>query len=166
MTRPGSTNQAQVQLSPEGVALVNAISKRAGLPERTIAANARVVGRHELESREGASMKADANPGGPLFVIAYGCVRPATGASLADLRLGVSVLYQNGAAARWTIVIRRGGVRLCEIDYDDEGRCEAEQAALRMQIDHMLMLITDTTFEIKTQATAIRNFNSVNGAEL
>jgi len=162
MTKPGSTNQ--VQLSQESANLVNAIAKRAGLPEGTIAANVRVVSRHEIEDRDGVSLNPVTHPEGPVLLISNGRIVPAPSASLQGLRLGMSVHYQNGVADRWTFVARRAGVRLCEIDYAGESRCEYELEALRVCIDSFL--VSDVLFSFPTQATEIRNFNPVNGSEL
>jgi hypothetical protein len=161
MTKPGSTNQ--IQLTPEGLSLVQTIAKRAGLPDGTIAANARVVSRHELEG-DGVSLISMAHPAGPIFAIDGETLRPVSGAVLHDLRLGVSVMYQNGVAARWTIVMRRDGIRLCELDYADEVSCETERDDLSRLINARLK--SDETFEIPTRAIDIRNYNPTNGQEL
>jgi hypothetical protein len=161
MTRPGSTNQ--IQLSPEGAALAQELAKKTGMPGNAVAVNARVVGRHELESLDGA-VKSKAYPSGPVFEIANGVLQPWPGASMMGLRLGMSVHYSNGAASRWTIVMRREGSRVCEIDYADEETCETEMAALRVCIDSFL--VSDVLFSFHTQAIGIRNFNPFNGGEI
>jgi len=161
MTKPGSTNS--VQLSPEGAALVNAVAKRAGLPAGTLAANARVSSRHELSDRE--RQEKPTEPAGPLFLIDNGVLNQAPGASFEGLRIGMSVLYSNGVASKWTMVIRRDGLRLCEIDYADEETCEIEMASARQMMG--AQMITDIwSFSFPTHAVAIRNFDPSNGQEI
>jgi hypothetical protein len=161
MTKPGNSNQ--IQLSPEGAELVQAIAKKAGLPQGTVAAGARVVSRHELE-RDGVSLTSMEHPAGPTFSLNGGLLRPVLGASHHDLRLGISVAYQNGVASRWTIVMRRDGVRLCELDYDDEEACEREKDLIRAALDYAKC--SDNSFSISTRSSGIRNFNAANGQEL
>jgi hypothetical protein len=160
MTNPGSTNQ--IKLTPESASLVNAVAKRSGLPVGTIAANARVVSKHELA--DGAQLRSMDHPIGPVLCVENGFLRHVLGSSLRDLRLGVSVMYRNGVASNWTIVIRRYGDRLCELDYDDERVCEAERDNLRTLIDAWLS--SGHTFEMETKALAIRKFNPANGQEI
>jgi hypothetical protein len=86
--------------------------------------------------------------------------------NLVGVRLGIlcPIEYDAGINGQWSIVVRRDGDRLCQIDYDDELVCEEELRQIRKGIDDWLT--GGVPFEMPTKALSITNFNPANGQEL
>jgi len=78
--------------------------------------------------------------------------------NLVGVVLGMRITLDNaGLICKWSIIVRRGGDTLCQIDYDDELTCEEEQETLRKEID--AWLTGGYPFEMFTKAIGITNFN-------
>jgi hypothetical protein len=154
----------KLELTLETAAIARAVAAATGIEASSIAPNLRI-----RESHKPTPPAADACPrvshGGPLFYTDFvNGLRPVEGAKLWGLRLGLSQTTTYGLPSKWTIVIRRAGTRLCEIDYDKEAACQEEIGMLRAAID--LLLTSEMEWNFPTAATAVRNYNSDNGALL
>lgn len=151
-----------IQMTPEVAAIVFAVNNRSGIPANTVAINARTSSRHEVP-QDAVAVPTVTQSSEPLFTL-NGSVLRSTTADLSGLRLGVSVSYQHGVAVKWTLVIRKNGVRCCELDYSSEVLCEVECDDIRQYIN--VAIERGITLMYVCNSKVIRNFNMITGAEL
>jgi len=152
----------QIQLSPEGAAIAQAVAKSMGVSGNSVAPNVRM-----RESRNGVALTSMAHPvnAGPILAIDVDDIlRPTQLDDLIGVILGMRIVHRDGIASEWVLVVRRSAERLCELVYDSEEQCELERDMLRMEID--AWLTGGVPFEMPTKATSIINFNPANGQEL
>ena len=163
MTKPNSSNQ--IELSPEGAAIAQAVARGAGLATNQIVPNVRM---HDSARGEIAPLPSGTNSVAPQPILAIDWVdcilRPTQLDTLVGVRLGMAVFQRDGMPWRWLIVVRRDGKKLCEIDYDNEKACEAELETLRMEID--AWLTGGYPFEMFTKANCIVCFDPNTGRTL
>jgi hypothetical protein len=163
MTKPNNSNQ--IELSPEGAAIAQAVARGAGLAGNQIDPNVRM---HDSARGEIASLPPGTNSCAPQPILAIDWVdrilRPTQLDSLSGVRLGMAVGTACFQPWRWVIVVRRDGKKLCEIDYDNEKACEAELETLRMEID--AWLTGGYPFEMFTKANRIVCFDPNTGRPL
>jgi hypothetical protein len=100
-----------------------------------------------------------------LKIDASGILYPTQLDDLVGVRLGMAITVSDaGVISLWSIVVRRNGEKLCQIDYDDELICETELETLRKEID--AWLTGGYPFEMFTKAVKITNFNPATGREI
>jgi hypothetical protein len=164
MTKPNNSNQ--IELSPEGAAIAQAVAKNAGLATNQIVPNVRMRDSNQIETV--AFLPHGSRPRAPQPILAIDWVdcilRPTQLDTLVGIRLGMAVFQRDGMPWRWVIVVRRDGKKLCEIDYDNEKACEAELETLRTEID--AWLTGGYPFEMFTKANCIVCFDPNTGREL
>jgi hypothetical protein len=158
----------KTDLSPEGAAVARAVARHVGVSETAIAPNMRIRESNTFHNCYAADIATPYQVGEPkpfLAIDVDGLLRPTQLDDLVGVVLGVRIqLDDAGLISKWSIMVRRRGDTLCQIDYDDEEQCEAERDMLRMEID--AWLTGGVPFEMPTKATSIINFNSATGQEL
>jgi hypothetical protein len=151
----------KIDLSPEGAAIANAIAKSLGVADGQIVPHART--RDRVAFLPHGSAPKGAQPA--LAIDASGLLYPTQLDTLVGVRLGLAIAVNDaGLIYQWSIVVRRDGERLCQIDYNDELICEAELETLRVEID--AWLTGGWPFEMFTKAIKITNFNPSTGGVL
>jgi len=153
----------KIDLSPEGAIIANAVAKSLGVAEGQITPSARV----RDSSQTVAFLPHGSAPRGAQPILTIGADRvlyPTQLDTLVGVRLGMLIAVNDEGLTKASIVVRRNGERLCQIDYSDELACEEELETLRAEIDSWLT--GGYPFEMFTKATKITNFNPSTGGAL
>jgi hypothetical protein len=134
----------QMNLSPEGAAIARAVNQTIGVKADVLAIKTR--SRDDAGEKKAPAVEAhpqfkwDIAPDSvdELSIPFLHYYRPSEGSVLTDILLGMAERVNLGVADRWSIVGRRNGARLFQLDYDNEPDCEADRDSLRMALDHWI----------------------------
>lgn len=152
-----------IQLSPEGAVVAQAVARKTGLGSNVLAPAMRLRETTKevpavvvLPDLSGPAMELRRDDHGSCNLV---CNAPV------GLRLGMHVLRRDGIDICWSIVARREGVKLWTLDYASESHCESEMASIRLWLDGLLTNPSCVVFAC-SDATTLTLFNPVTGQEL
>jgi hypothetical protein len=148
-----------LNLSPEGAAIAQAVAKKTGMASNSIAPNIRM-----REERVTVAISPKAAPKEPTRILDIddnGCLRPTGEDDLLNLRMGLHEHRRNGLVEKWAIVFRRNGDKVCQLEYDSELTCMYEFAMIHQEIQRWVL--GDPPFIVNTNTIKLTNYNPTTG---
>lgn len=157
----------RTQISKEGAVIAQAVARRAGLSANVLAPNLRqcpgaepAPGPVEVPDLSSPAMVWDMAGGGPDHTsYSLVCNSPE------NLRLGMHILRRDGIDVCWSIVARRNGAKIWQLDYESEAECEHDIAHIRVWLNDMT--VNKMNYQLyDRQCIKLTLFNPATGQEL
>lgn len=158
----------RTQISKEGAIIAQAVARKAGLSANVLAPNLRLHSGPNDKPAPGPAEVPDLSSPAMVWDMAGGpdhtsyslvCNSPES------LRLGMHILRRDGIDVCWSIVARRNGAKIWQLDYESEAECEHDITAIRVWLDDMIAHNMSYPFH-ERPCIKLTLFNPATGQEL